>query len=336
MNPFTIVRPRSHREASAIVRGETGVRYRLPVLKSGGLDLLDHLKEGLLDPDALVDVRGLRRAEDAPAVERSGDRVLIDASATLAVIAADPVVRGSLPALADAAGSAATPQVRAVATAAGNLLQRPRCWYYRNDQFDCLKKGGDRCFAIDGENAYHAILGGASCHIVHPSNLAVAMMVLDGRVHLIGGERESLPIAELFQSPARGVRREHVLEAGEVVTHLSLSPAPMSSFLAIKHKRSFDWPLACAAAAITVEAGRIATARICGGAVAPVSWPLPQVEAALIGVDPRDEAALRAACADAAAGARPLRDNAYKATLLPVVVRRAVRLAAGLPETEDA
>jgi len=332
MNPFALVRPRSHEEAARVMASGD---YRLPVLKAGGLDVVDHLKEGLLEPDALVDVRGVRRRPDAPVVEREGDRLVLEATATLAALAEDPLVRGSAPAVATACGSAATPQVRAVATAAGNLLQRPRCWYYRHDQFDCLKKGGDRCFAIDGENAYHAILGGAGCYIVHPSNLAVALSVLDGRVHLVGGERDHLPIADLFQSPSRGVRREHVLEPREVVTHLSLVPAPRSAYLAIKHKQSFDWPLVSAAAALELDGGRIRAARICAGAVAPIPWRLPAVEQALVGIDPRDDGRLRTACAGAADGARPLRDNGYKVRLLPVVVRRAVRLAAGLLAVEE-
>jgi xanthine dehydrogenase YagS FAD-binding subunit len=332
VNPFTIVRPDSHAGAAAVLASGD---YRLPMLKAGGMDVVDHLKEGLASPDALVDIKRVRRRPGARAVEREGDRIVIDASATLAEIGADPTLRGTAPAVADAAGSAATPQVRTVASAAGNLLQRPRCWYYRNDQFDCLKKGGDRCFAIEGENAYHAVLGGAGCHIVHPSNLAVALSVLGGRVHLVGGERESLAIADLYQLPSQGVRREHVLEPEEVVTHVSLSAAPRSAFLAIKHKQSFDWPLVCAAASLELDGGRIRTARLCAGAVAPVPWRLDAVERALVGVDPRDDAGLRAACAAAAEGARPLRDNAYKITLLPVVVRRAVRLAAGLPAVEE-
>lgn len=333
MNPFTLVRPQSHEDAAGVLASGD---YRLPVLKAGGLDVVDHLKEGLIEPDALVDVKRVRRSPDAPLVERDGDRLVIDASATLAEIAADEQVRSLAPALASSAGDAATPHVRTVASVAGNLLQRPRCWYYRHAQFDCLKKGGDRCWAIDGENAYHAILGGASCHIVHPSNLAVAMSVLDGAVHVVGGDRDRIEIGDLFVSPSRGVRREHVLQAGEVVTHLTVGFGAKSDYLAIKHKQSFDWPLVSAAVSLDLDGGRIVSARVCAGSVAPIPWRLPAVETALRGVDPSNGVALRNACRGAADGAQPLRDNGYKVSLLPVVVRRAVRMAAGLPAVEEA
>ncbi|MFK7960319.1 MAG: xanthine dehydrogenase family protein subunit M [Phycisphaerales bacterium] len=327
MNPFQIIRPETYEDAAAVMsRGD----FSLPVLKAGGMDIVDHLKEGLMEPDALVDVKRVRRG-GGDAIVREDDRILIDAGATLAEIAASPLVTASAPGLAMAAGDAATPHVRSVASAAGNLLQRPRCWYYRQSQYDCLKKGGDRCYAVDGENQYHAILGGQSCHIVHPSNLAVAMSVLDGRVHVIGGDRDSIALGDLFQMPSRGVRREHVLESGEVITHVSVAAGPNSSYLAVKHKQSFDWPLVSAAASVQMDGGRIAAATVCCGAVAPVPWRVPNVDAALVGVDPEDSAAMTAASELAVADARPLTQNGYKVQLLPVAVRRAVRMAAGLP-----
>lgn len=337
MNAFTIVQPRSYEQASAVI---TGGRYRLPVIKAGGMDVLDHLKEGLLDPDALVNVKRINRDKPGDAIRLEGvaDRpssVRIEATATMAEIVDSSLVRKHAPVLAQALELAATPQVRNVGTAAGNLLQRPRCWYYRNDQFDCLKKGGSTCFAVEGENRHHAILGGGPCHIVHPSNLAPALLVCDGVVHLTGGKRESLPIRELYHLPEKGVKSEHNLEPGEVITHITLSPAPASGFYSIKEKQSFDWPLAMAAAALELDGETIRAARICAGAVAPTPWPLPNVEKALAGVKVTDDAGLRKACDLAAEGAKPLSDNAYKVSLLPVAVRRAVLRAAGqLKEAE--
>ena len=328
MNRFAIAQPASFDEAARLL---TDGRFRLPVLKAGGMDVLDHLKEGLLEPDVLIDVRrlgaegqGRIRLDDA-----DDGAIRIEAGATLAEIAASPLVLRHAPVVAQAVGRAATPQVRNVATAAGNLLQRPRCWYYRNAQFDCLKKGGHTCFAVEGENRYHAVFGDGPCHIVHPSNLAPALHVCDGVVHLTGSERASIAVRDLYHMPDRGIRDEHDLEPGEVVTHLSLTPRARSGFSAIKEKQSFDWPLVMAAAALELDEGTITGARICAGAVAPVPWPLPDVEQALRGVDVDDAVRLEKACGLARKGARPLNDNAYKLRLLPVAVRRAVLRAAG-------
>jgi xanthine dehydrogenase YagS FAD-binding subunit len=331
MNTFTLIRPENHEQASEVLRDKT---YTLPILKAGGMDVLDHMKEGLLAPDALVDVRNLRRNADAPSIRHSdGDnrgRIEIDATVTLAELAASTLLLKEVPMLAAAAQSAATPQVRNVASVAGNLLQRPRCWYYRNESFDCLKKGGDRCYAAEGENKYHAIFGRGPCYIVHPSNIAPPLYLLGARVHVTGGERETIEIADLFHGPGEGVHSEHRLQPDEILTHLSLNPAPTSGFYAIKEKQSFDWPLVFAAVSLRLSQGRIESAQVCAGAVAPVPHPLPKVAQRLVGVNPDDDKALVQACAVAAAGAVPLAQNEYKVRLLPVAVRRAVRLAAGL------
>jgi xanthine dehydrogenase YagS FAD-binding subunit len=331
MNRFAIAQPRTFEQARQML---TDGRFPLPVLKAGGMDVLDHLKEGLAEPDLLVNIRTVRSDPAARPIdiERRDDgstALRMEATATLAEIAASPLLSEQAPVLAQAAGDAATPQVRNVATAAGNLLQRPRCWYYRNEQFACLKKGGARCYAVDGENKYHAIFGVGPCYIVHPSNLAPALYVLCGVVHVIGAERRSLRVSRLYHTPDRGLYDEHNLQPDEVVTHLTLEAAPRSGFYAIKEKQSFDWPLVMAAAALELRGDAITAARVCAGAVAPVPRPLPRVERALVGVSVADEQGLARACALAAEGARPMTHNAYKADLLPVAVRRAVRRAAG-------
>jgi xanthine dehydrogenase YagS FAD-binding subunit len=327
VNRFAIAKPKDYKEAGALL---ADARFKLPILKGGGMDIVDHLKEGLIDPDLLISLNHL----SAGRIEGTIEGIRIPASATLAQIAVSPL-REMPPVIAQACDSAATPQVRNVATAAGNLLQRPRCWYYRNEQFDCLKKGGSTCYAAasGGENRYHAIFGDGPCHIVHPSNLAPALMVCDGIVHLTGGKRDSIKLADLYHTPDKGITSEHNLEKTEIITHITLSPAPASGFYAIKEKQSFDWPLVLACVALTLDGDTIKAARVCAGAVAPVPWPLPNVEAALKGVSIADDAALKKACAAAADGAKPMTQNAYKTQLLPVAVRRAVLRAAGkLPE----
>lgn len=328
MNSFSLARPKSYTEAATMLREK---RWSLPVLKAGGMDLVDHLKEGLMEPDLLIDVKRLRaEGQNADIMTGSGGYHVIGAGATLAAIAASPLVNEHAPVIAQACGDAATPQVRNVATAAGNLLQRPRCWYYRHAQFNCLKKGGDTCYALNGENKFHAIFGGGPCHIVHPSNLAMAMMVATGRISLTGGERTALKVEELFHLPDRGIRTEHVLEPYEVITALTFRAAKRSAFYTIKEKQSFDWPMVAAAVALEMSGDTIQSAKVCAGAVAPIPWMLPRVGEALAGVNVKDEAALKKACDLSADGAKPMSQNAYKVRLLPVAVRRAVLKAAGL------
>ncbi len=333
MNRFSYARATTWDDAHALL---TDRRFSLPVLKGGGMDLLDQMKEGLIQPDLLIDVRGVREADADGDVwimqSPHGQSINFPASMTLTALARDHSIAQFAPALSQAAESAATPQVRNVATAAGNLLQRPRCWYFRHDEFDCLKKGGSTCFAVEGENQHHAIFGGGPCHIVHPSNLACALHALDGSVALHGQERPT-PIAGLFHLPDSGVRTEHPLAAGALVTRVECHACTASAFYAIKHKQSFDWPIVMAAAALTIENNTIASARICAGAVAPIPWPLPRVAEALVGVGVDDDAGIARACAIASEGATPMSQNAYKVRLLPVAVQRAVLRALGrLPE----
>lgn len=328
MNRFAYVEARSYEEASSLIKDK---RYSLPVLKAGGLDVLDHMKEGLARPDALVNVRRLLPVGMKDRITQTGSEIAVIASATMVEVAASDIVRKAAPVIAQTLLSAATPQVRNVATMAGNLLQRPRCWYYRAAQFDCLKKGGSTCFAVEGENKFHAIFGDGPCHIVHPSNLAPALMVSDGVVHLTGSDRKSLPIAALFHMPGTGVTSEHTLQAGEVITHITFKPRPVSGFYAVKEKQSFDWPLVFACVSLEVAGNKISKAEVCAGAVAPVPWPLPKVAAALAGVSIDDDKALTTACALAVAGAKPMRDNSYKLRLLPVAIKRAILRATGKP-----
>ena len=332
MNRFEYARATSFKEARDMLgRGD----HRLPVLKAGGMDLVDHMKEGLLEPDLVVDISRLGpKAPELQVGEGGPSRVAFHANATLDDLAHSKVVLEHTPVLAQASASAATPQIRNVASAAGNLLQRPRCWYYRHREFDCLKKGGSRCFAAEGENAYHAIFGAGPCHIVHPSNIAPALIVCNGVVHVEGGDRDTIPVRDLFHMPDRGIRDEHNLKQGEVITRITAEQRPMSAFAVIKHKQSFDWPLVFACVALDVRDRKIVDASVCAGAVAPVPWPLDHVAKALVGLRTDDEQGVKRACDRSTEGAEPMTDNAYKMDLLPVAVRRAVRKAAGLPVEE--
>lgn len=333
MNPLTISMPVTLAQTLALqAPGDLAHDVALPVLKAGGMDLLDQMKEGLIAPDRMTNFRHVKD----PSLRRISGGT-IGPLVTLADIASSETLRRIAPAIAQAAGAAATPQVRNVATAAGNLLQRPRCWYFRNEQFSCLKKGGHTCYAVEGENRYHAIFGDGPCHIVHPSNLANALAVcaatiITRKVDIqADAARREIPIDQLYTMPDRNILTESTIEPGEIVVEINYQPAPHSAHYEIREKQSFDWPLVMVSAAVELDGddSTITAARICAGAVAPIPWRLPAVERALVGVSVDDEAALRRACQLAAQRAKPMTDNAYKTRLLNVAVFRAVRLAAG-------
>ena len=307
--------------------GSPGLR----IVKAGGVDLMDLMKEGLLAPSEVTSLSLVSGLDVLSSTPDGGLR--IGPMATLARIAADPAVRAGYPALADAAGDSASPQIRAVATLGGNLLQRPRCWYFRLAEFRCLRKGGGHCYAIGGENAYHAIFDNRFCAIVHPSTSATALVALGAEVELTDGEgaQRRLPLEDFLIGPDKDVQRENDLKAGELLTAVILPP---SAGLRMKHmklaqKESFDWPLADVAVVLDLaDGGACRRASIVLGAAAPTPWRARSAEAAL--TDKTIDAAVAAAAGRAALeGAAPLSENAYKAPMFEALVKRAILAAAG-------
>lgn len=295
------------------------------VWKAGGIDLLDRLKERLLEPPRLVDLKSISGMNG---VETEMDGSLrIGPLVTMARIAAHAGIRAAHAALAQACAEAASPQIRNVATIGGNLLQRPRCWYYRLASYPCLKKGGDICFAVGGENRYHAIFGDGACRAPHPSNAAMGLAALGASLVLQStrGTR-SVPAEAFFTIPGNDPRRENAREPDEILTAVRLPPAPevRSTYASIKEKAAFDWPLVSVAAALGVDAGVVRQARIVLGAVAPVPLRSAAAEQAILGRR-LDDAAVDAAADAAVASAQPLSDNAYKIELLKTLLRRTLR-----------
>ena len=285
------------------------------LFKAGGVDVADRLKEHIDEPRQLVNLRRLRELEF---VKLEGGTLRLGPLLTLAAVADDVRIRKAAPALSQAVAAAATPQIRNLATLGGNLAQRPRCWYFRREEFRCRKKGGGTCFAIDGQNEEHAVFGNQICAIVHPSAAATALTALDAAFVLQGpsGSR-TVAASEFFVLPDQDVTRENVLRTGEIIVEIRLPANRPSAYVKLMEKQSFDWPLAEAA----VNIG--SPARVVLGAAAPVPWRAREAEAMIEGRK-LDPALIDAAAKAAVRGARPLQHNGHKLALLETAVRRAL------------
>ena len=327
MQAFALIRPQTL--AAARTRVQESPQDR--VLRAGGVDLLDRMKEGLDHPAELIELTSLRgEIGDRLRGFTSGAGGLeLGALVTLAQLAEHAELDAGYAALRQAAASAATPGIRNLATLGGNLLQRPRCWYYRNADLVCLKKGGKACFAVTGENKYHAILGGGPSFIVHPSTLASALLAFDASVEIAGDAERTIAFSELFVGPKTDPKREHSLAPGEVLVRIKLPAADRarrSAYSVVKEKQSHDWPLAEAVVSLSLEAGAMKSVRVVLGHVAPTPWRSAEAEAALEGQKP-DAAVFARAAAAALAPARPLKHNAYKIPLAQGLLRDALHRA---------
>jgi xanthine dehydrogenase YagS FAD-binding subunit len=302
----------------------------ISVVKAGGIDLLDLLKENLLAPTKIVNLTNIA---GLATIEGSAGGLRIGSMVTLANLAANAVVRQRYPALAVALQNSASPQIRNVATLGGNLLQRPRCWYFRAAEYHCLRKGGGHCFAISGENQYHAIFDNQSCAIVHPSTAGTVLEALGAKLELANSEGVSrnILLEDFFLSPDRDLQRENDLKPQEIVTAILLPALPTSlrmTHLKQAEKESFDWPLADVAVALDFNGdGSCKYAAIILGAAAPVPHRARAAENILVGRHV-DGATARKAAQASLTGATPLAKNAYKLPLFETLVCRAILKAA--------
>jgi xanthine dehydrogenase YagS FAD-binding subunit len=303
------------------------------VVKAGGIDLLDLLKENLLAPAKVVSLKQIPGLDTIGEGEAGGMR--IGSMVSLASLADNPVLRQRYPVLIDAVQGSASPQIRNVATLGGNLLQRPRCWYFRAAEYRCLRKSGGHCFAISGENQYHAIFNNQLCAIVHPSTAATVLVALGATVELTNAEGATrrVLLEDFFVTPDKDLQRENDLKPQEILTAIHLPPLPAglrTAHLKQGEKDSFDWPLADVAVALELEQdGLCKKAAIILGAAAPVPHRAKAAEAALVHRRIDGNAAKDAGRA-ALDGATPLAMNAYKLPLFEALVGRAVLKAVAL------
>ncbi|MBT2450029.1 FAD binding domain-containing protein [Streptomyces sp. ISL-43] len=300
-------------------------------LRAGGTDTTARHRSGV-SPGPFTDldgVGGLRGCTPLP-----GGGLRIGALTTLAELAADPLVGAGWPALAVSAGIVATPQIRAVGTLGGNLLQRNRCWYYRNPHFSCLQKGGAGCPAREGDHHFGVVSGGGPCITPHPSTLAMALLTYDAEAEIHGEPPRT--VADLYGDGDRLHHADHLLPPGRVLTAVLLPPSLPGERAACHRATSrahAEWPLVEATARLALDGATVTHAAVAAGGVARVPLRLTEVEAALIGRE-ATPAVLAAAAATVLARCRPLPQTAYKATLfrdtvLEVLERAAAPAAAG-------
>lgn len=298
----------------------------------GGQDLLTTMKDYITRPSRVVNLKGIRGLDRIEGDAKRG--LKIGALVTITQLEEHAEVRRSFPGLSEAAHSIATPQIRNLGTIAGNLCQRPRCWYFRLEEVVCLKKGGSECYAATGENKYHAIFGGGPSYIVHPSDLAPMLVALGASVSVIGADgKRVIPLEKFFTLPSEGsIRRENVLRNEEIITEIEVPAsnfAQHSTYLKFKERESLDFALSAVAAAVEMNANKtIKEARIVLGGVAPIPWRASKAEAFLVG-KALETNTLNEAARLALDGAQPLAKNAYKIPLTQTLVRRALAKAGG-------
>jgi xanthine dehydrogenase YagS FAD-binding subunit len=320
LKAFAYVNAANEKEAVASLTGATRGRL-LPM--AGGMDLLGLMKDYIVSPERVVSIRNLDQN-----IGGADGGLRIGTAVKIADLIEHAQARRLYPALITAAEGVGTPQIRNMGTVGGNIMQRPRCWYFRNEEFNCLKKGGSKCFAVDGENQYHAIFGDGPCHIVHPSSLAVPVIAYGGRFRVAGpnGTRD-IDAAQFFQMPHQNLYGETVLQSDEIVTHIVLpAPGHRSAAYEVRFKQSHDWPLAAAAVNLVMSGPTVKSARIVMGAVAPIPWRVPAAERVLAGKAVTEALAVEAANA-AIAGASPMSGNAYKIQVAKTAVKRAILAA---------
>ncbi|MCV7074508.1 FAD binding domain-containing protein [Mycobacterium szulgai] len=314
-------------EESALRAAAAGARYI-----AGGTTLVDLMRETVERPDALVDINALPYTS----IEVRSGKISVGSLVRMSDLAAHPVVRQQVPVISQALELSASAQLRNMASIGGNLLQRPRCLYFRDVSAACNRRvPGAGCAAAEGLNRTHAILGTSpQCVATHPSDLAVALVALDAVVVArdTAGQRR-IPLSDLFRQPGDTPFHEHNLRAGELITFIEVPvgpEAPRSGYLKVRDRASYEFALASAAVALDITAGLVRSARVAVGGVATVPWRLPAVEAALRGQAPSVEVFRRAA-ALAAEGAKPLTDNGFKVELIKRTVEKQLIAVAAMP-----
>ncbi len=293
-------------------------------LHAGGTDLLGCIRDNVVSVKKVVSISGLKELRGVSPRPDGGLRV--GALTTIAEVASNATIASKYAVLSQAAAEVGSPQLRNQGTIGGNICQRPRCWYFRGD-FHCARKGGDMCYAVEGENEYHAVFGGGPCFFVHPSDVAVALAALQAQVVIAGPvSPRTVKIEDFFVGPDKNITKENVLAQGEIVTEMLLPPAAgtvRSSYRKVRPRRAWDFALVSVAVVLHMKNTTISGARIFLGGVGPYPWRAAAAEKWITGE--KIDGPLAAAAGKAATeGGSPLRDNGYKLRIIQGAVEESL------------
>lgn len=320
MKNFMMAEPQTMEQLTSLL-SEKGKKYHL---MAGGTDLLAEMKDEIVIPDVVINLKSIPGLSDIK-VEKDGVRV--GAMTSVSELAGNSLIKNEYPGLHEAANSLASPQLRIMGTVGGNLCQRPRCWYYRDPQLLCRKKGGPRCFALKGRNKYHAILGGGICNIVHPSDLAPALISLDADILISSARGEkTIPLEGFFSLPSVNVRKENILESDEVLKEIKIPKAKngeRSTYHKLKERGTWDFAVVSVAVKGSVSERVFKEIKIVLGGVAPIPWRLKKAEDLLKGKNVTEDV-VRQTAREALKEASPQGENGYKTGLVEIAVYRAV------------
>ena len=320
MNTFEYHQPKDLKEAQQM--SQTG--WKENRLFAGGTDVLGLLKDNIEQPAHLINLKNISGLDKIDYTKGKG--LKIGSLVKINSIASHPLIREKYTVLAEAAESVASPQLLNIATLGGNLCQRPRCWYFRGD-FPCLRKDGSECFAVDGENKYHCIIGGEACYIVHPSDTAVALLALDAKISIYSnGKIKIVPVNDFFILPEDDIMHENILQPGEIVTEINI-PEPsanqVSHYLKFTERAVWDFAIVSVAVVIEKTSDTIQKARIALGGVAPKPWQEDVFNQSLTNVL-LDENQLKNISTNLLKEARPLEQNRYKINLARNLLSKAL------------
>jgi xanthine dehydrogenase YagS FAD-binding subunit len=320
MPNFSYIRPRSLKEAIQHLSSD-GARVH-----AGGTDLLGCLRDDIFEAKKVVSISGLNELRFIRETKEGGLR--IGTLTTISEITNSKRVRDRYPGLAKAASEVASPQLRNQGTIGGNLCQKPRCWYYRGE-FHCLRKGGNTCYAYQGENQFHCIFGsGHICYITHPSDAATALVANEATLRIAGPKgMKLLPIEKFYVLPSQDVEKETVLKSNEILTEILLPPQSKdlrSSYRKVRARQSWDFALAGVALALKFKEDRVERARVVLSGAAPVPWRSKEAEQVLIGNRLNTDTIKRTVDA-ALKNAQPLEKNGYKIPLFRGILEEELR-----------
>jgi xanthine dehydrogenase YagS FAD-binding subunit len=323
MKSFEYAAPSSVREAAGLLADGWG---KTEVL-AGGTDLITSMKQNLIAPERVV---SLRNIAELKGISETGGAIRVGAMTTLAELSSHALVKEYFPALVTAAEGVGSTQMMSMGTVGGDLCQRPRCWYFRNELGPLVDETTSR-MVREGDNRYHAIFGNDGLAVfVSPSSLGPALIALDAKIRIEGpgGQSRTIRAVEFFQTPKNDQERQTVLKPNEILTSLEVPLAGLkNAAYEIRHRHGLDWPYVTAAVAFDSRGGTVSNTRVVLGHVAPVPWLAPKAGEALNG-SKGDESAASKCAAAAVTGAKPLSQNGYKVQLVKTAVKRAVLAAA--------